>query len=556
MLEIAESSTVAMRFILALVGISVFGNFVADRAFHLAAHRAFIPRFFIGICVGYGASCLVLNIFYRITKNFALAWLMYLALLFLFLIVSARTQLSEWWNRRSKEDLPLNLTVFVLGLVAALLSVIVWCSTVHLGMGHSEKYRMFSTLFLWESKSVDLSQHYASTLMTAGFHLSTGAAIDLTNWISHIVLKVGLLFLVHSSVLAWSGANRLLAWFATLCFGLVSGSFSLSLIDYIDSGGPVLMMTYPDRILGFVVLFLWMHWLNHTWKARKTEPTRAGARLLEFVFVWASVCAFVAISAEDLLLLLGIAFTIVGAVLVRDLIQNEAAQQVAKVAAKALAFCFCILYVLTTQGGMLTHRANRSEGRALLTHSQSIGQHQVKVHSKMSFREVPGIWYRIYPTSRDASCHLFESFYGWPAVWHLFRITGLGMLAFLLLAAFHYSKILPSTLFNAEHFGFRFSFLTLLFPGMALALWFEDAAGYETVSRFHQWALFLSFLFVGYLVHALWSKAKALRPLAILLLMVTCFPMAEYATRPLMVERFQAIPLLYTGLFQEEGIVE
>jgi hypothetical protein len=524
----------ALALFLMLAGL---GNSLGVRFFYLPKKQGLFPAAFIGFGIAYGLSTLLLSMLYRSTKNFTHAWAIYLGLLVFYTVVALCTRPFPKRKDFAKSEYALIAIALSIGVLSAVGNLSVWCSTQFPGMGHADKYAMFSKLFLWSDEPVELSQHYASTLMTAGVYLLTRWEFEAINWFTHTLLKIGLLCLIYSSVVEWSRGKKQVAIFTTLSFALVSGAFSFQLFDYIDSGGPFLMMTYPDRVLGFYVVFLWIWTLRAVFKG----GDKVTVSPVTFALVWGAALAFLAIAAEDLLVLLSIPVGVTGLWALSQVYRRKNSEFWNTFLACA-GVAFGLMYLVTTQGGLLAYRPQHAGGREQLKYAAGSGEHQVKIQSSARFNPVPSLWYRIYPTERAQVCHSFKNARGWSAVRELAKIAGLGFLAFFLL--FGAKSFLPkweNTLWNPDHLAFRVMFLWFSVLGVPLALFFNDGVGGETVSRFFQWGLFLSFTMVGYFAATLYRRRLVTRIAAVLILGLASYPMLEFFSRPYMVKHLRQI---------------
>jgi|GEM_PF-5632013 len=535
----------ALALFLMLAGL---GKVLGVRFFYLPKKQALFPATFMGFGIAYGLGTLVLSMLYRSTKNFTHAWAISLTLLVLYTVVVLSTRPFPKRKDFAKGEYALVFIALLVGCLSAVGNLTVWCSAQFAGMGHSDKYAMFSKLFLWSDEPVDLSQHYASTLMTAGVYLLTRWEFETINWLTHTLLKIGLLCLIYTSALEWSRGKKHVAVFTTLAFSLVSGSFSFRLFDYIDSGGPFLMVTYPDRLLGFYVVFLWI------WTLRAVLKRSDKANMLSpvsFALVWGAVLAFLAIAAEDLLVLLSIPIGLTSLWALREVYRRKHSEFWNTFVASA-GVAFGLMYLVTTQGGLLANRPQAAGGREPLKYAAGSGEHQVKIQSSAKFNATPALWYRIYPTERLQVCHQFINASGWEAFKELAKIAGLGFLAFLLL--FAAKRFLPeweNVLWNPDHLAFRIMFLWFSVVGVPLALFFNDGVGGETVSRFFQWGLFLSFTMIGYFAAALFRRPLVTKIAAVLVLGMASYPMLEFFSRPYMLKHLRQISSI-----PEKGLVQ
>jgi hypothetical protein len=547
MLDILSQTFTCVNALALFLMLAGLGNALGVRFFYLPKKQGLFPAVFLGFGIAYGLSTLILGILYRSTKNFTHAWGIYLSLLVLYTVVVLSTRPFPKRKDFARSEYALIAIALFVGALSAVGNVTVWCSAQYAGMGHSDKYAMFSKLFLWSDEPVELSQHYASTLMTAGVYLLTRWELEVINWLTHTLLKIGLLCLLYTSVLEWSRGKKHVAVFTTLAFSLVSGSFSLQLFDYIDSGGPFLMVTYPDRVLGFYVVFLWIWTLRAVLKG----GDKASVSPVSFALVWGSVLAFLAIAAEDLLVLISLPVGLTGLWALREVYRRNNSEFWNTFAASA-AIAFSLMYLVTTQGGLLANRPQHGGGREQLKYAAGPGEHQVKIQSSPRFNSTPSLWYRVYPKERAQVCHQFISAHGWPAFKELAKIAGLGFLAFLLL--FAAKRLLPkweNVLWNPDHLAFRAMFLWFSLVGIPLALFFNDGAGGETVSRFFQWGLFLSFTMVGYFAATLFRRSMVTQIAAVVILGLASYPMLEFFSRPYMLKHLRQLASV-----PQKGLVE
>jgi hypothetical protein len=548
MLEILSQAFTCVNALALFLMLAGLGNALGVRFFFLPKKQGLFPAAFMGFGIAYGLSTLLLSMLYRSTKNFTHAWAIYLTLLVLYTVVVLSVRRFPKRKDFARSEYALIAIALFVGVLSAVGNLTVWCSSQFIGMGHSDKYAMFSKLFLWSDDPVELSQHYASTLMTAGVYLLTRWDLEAINWLTHTLLKIGLLCLIYTSAFEWSRGKKHVAVFTTLAFSLVSGSFSFQLFDYIDSGGPFLMMTYPDRVLGFYAVFLWI------WTLRSILKGSDKASLVSPVFfalVWGAVLAFLAIAAEDLLVLLSIPIGATGLWALREVYRRKKSEFWNSFVASA-AVAFGLMYLVTTQGGLLANRPQQPAGRDPLKYAAGSGEHQVKIQSSARFNPTPSLWYRIYPTERAQVCHQFVNAEGWAAFKELAKIAGLGFLAFMLL--FAAKRLFPkweNVLWNPEHLAFRTMFLWFSVVGVPLALFFNDGVGGETVSRFFQWGLFLSFTMVGYLSATLFRRPLATKIAAVLILGLASYPMLEFFSRPYMLMHLRQLASI-----PQKGLVE
>lgn len=537
MLDILSQTFTCVNALALFLMLAGLGNALGVRFFYLPKKQGLFPSALLGFGIAYGFSTLVLSMLYRSTKNFTHAWAIYLSLLVVYTIVMLSTRPFPKRKDFATGEYALMAIALFVGALSAVGNVTVWCSSQYAGMGHSDKYAMFSKLFLWSDEPVELSQHYASTLMTAGVYLLTRWELETINWLTHTLLKVGLLCLLYTSVLEWSRGKRHVAVFTTLAFSLVSGSFSFQLFDYIDSGGPFLMVTYPDRVLGFYVVFLWIWTLRAVLKG----GDKAGVSPVAYALVWGAALAFLAIAAEDLLVLISLPVGLVGLWALREVYRRKKSEFWNTFTATA-AVAFGLMYLVTTQGGLLSNRPQHGGGREQLKYAAGPGEHQVKIQSSARFNPIPSLWYRIYPKERAQVCHQFISARGWPAFKELAKVAGLGFLAFLLL--FAAKRLLPkweNVLWNPDHLAFRAMFVWFSLVGVPLALFFNDGAGGETVSRFFQWGLFLSFTMVGYFAATLFRRSIVTKIAAVVILGMASYPMLEFFSRPFMLKHLRQL---------------
>lgn len=537
MLDILSQTFTCVNALALFLMLAGLGNALGVRFFYLPKKQGIFAATFMGFGIAYGASTLLLSMLYRSTKNFTHAWAIYLGLLVLYTVVTLSTRPFPKRKDFAKGEYALIAIALFIGVLSAVGNLMVWCSAQFPGMGHADKYAMFSKLFLWSDEPVELSQHYASTLMTAGVYLLTRWEFEAINWLTHTLLKIGLLCLIYTSVSEWSRGKKHVAIFATLAFSLVSGSFSFQLFDYIDSGGPFLMVTYPDRVLGFYVIFLWIWTLRVVFR----NGEKANVSPVSFALVWGAVLAFLAIAAEDLLVLISVPVGVTGLWALHQVYRRKKPEFWNTLVASS-GVALGLMYLVTTQGGLLANRPQHAGGREQLKYAAGSGEHQVKIQSSARFNPVPSLWYRVYPTERAQVCHYFINAQGWAALRELAKIAGLGFLAFFLL--FAAKRFLPkweNTLWNPDHLAFRVMFLWFSVVGVPLALFFNDGVGGETVSRFFQWGLFLSFTIVGYFAATLFRRPLVTRITAVLILGLASYPMLEFFSRPYMLKHLRQI---------------
>jgi len=471
---------------------------------------------FLSLGVGYGVLSFFQNLILKFIINRFSYSIEILILTSIVLLYYERTAIKSFlfqsWKLTRDDRLFITFSLLILFLSSWATIRLGGLSTpTYLGMNHADRYGAFSMSFINLDLLLPLSQHYSSSLFNATIQKLTGINIGLLNWLLHNIYKMSLLSSIYVVALYFTkNLNKsLFPIFSVLILGLGHGAVDLNNWLNIDSGNPVVLMSYLDRIISLEFFLIWFIY-NDILFSNKISINS----LIQYLILTCFTVCFFGISGEDfvpLLVFISI-FTVFlnySTILKHLLYINPSSYSF-----KKLFICILLslsVLVFFNQGGAFSQHSDQTTYSAsIIPGNQNAKLFEVKVSTRPKWQYPPILEARKNFWERPDLLSLKEDVSSGSAIIGLYlKSSGLGILSFLILILLNYfvpDKTLSTSLKNMHHFNFVI--LTIMILGLLITIFtdFRFPTNWEN-TRFLQAGQLFSLYWVSLLADS-FSRLK------------------------------------------------